>query len=138
MGSSPEAVSIDDAGLSADWESVRPEVLERPLSTDQCSDSYFRNREQLGLLTPAHSPDLMQRGSLYDPDQSGGSSSLSRPSGTLTSSSKPGHGTASTLGSHLSPNSGDPPAAGPISPTLPAALCVEIVSPPPRRQLDFW
>merc|ERR1719213_879817 len=121
---------MDEASVITNWESTHLEFLESPLSTEECSGAYFRNREQLGLVTPACSPDLMQRGSLYDPDQSGGSSTLSRP--TLASSSKPEHGTASTLGSSLSPNSG---TTGPISPVLPEGMmeCIEMVSPPPRR-----
>merc|ERR1711924_168546 len=104
-------------------------------SADEGMDDYFRKREQMGLLTPVCSPDLMQRGSLYDPDQSGGSSSnLSQP--TLASSSSPKDDAESALASSVSPNSAGL-SAGPISPVLLGQLSAEVISPPPCRQLDF-
>merc|ERR1719199_597067 len=48
--SSPDPACFDDA----DWEVRSPDSLQAPLSAEACSDAYFRNRELLGLLTPAH------------------------------------------------------------------------------------
>jgi len=57
------------------------------------AETYFVNREHLGLVTPARSPcDFLRRGSLYNPDYSstggGGSSSSSSSSSSSRHSSR--------------------------------------------------
>merc|ERR1712159_733828 len=102
--STPEASCIDDCVFIEDAaESTPLDVF--GADEGRSPRAYFRERELLGLLTPARSPGLMQRGSLYDPDHSGGSSSSDRPS--VATSGKVKDCTSTALGSILSPDSHD-------------------------------
>mmetsp|Transcript_112351 Transcript_112351/g.177614 ORF Transcript_112351/g.177614 Transcript_112351/m.177614 type:complete len:186 (+) Transcript_112351:54-611(+) len=146
--STPEQGSSDDVCFE-DWHERSTEACQVAYDSSDMQAhglDYFRTKELRGLVTPAGIPDFLQRGSLYDPDQSGSSSSSSQR--TPASWNLPFNGTASSNGSSCGFNSG---AFGTVSLTLgspeppahaqnSAAVSLrggDDPSPVVARQLDF-